>query len=80
MTTLTSFITDVATNPALQSAYTLNPASTMTSYGLTAAEIETVLAGDKSGVETMTGKKSKATAFFFISNSSITTCAKGIHH
>lgn len=80
MTTLTSFIADIATNPALQTAYTLSPENTMADYGLTDIEIDAVLTGDKNSIETMTGNVSKTTAFFFISDDSITTSTKGIHH
>lgn len=66
MTTLTSFIADIATNPALQAKFALTPQTVMTEYGLTATEIGAVLQGNKEKIESLTGNVNSSIKYMFI--------------
>ncbi|MBV2130430.1 hypothetical protein [Arsukibacterium indicum] len=65
MSTLSQFISDLASNPTLQQDYLNDPAATMQKYGLQSHEVEAVLTADKAKVEQLSGKTTHAVTFFF---------------
>ncbi|WP_372624944.1 hypothetical protein [Arsukibacterium sp.] len=65
MSTLSQFISDLATNLKLQQQYQQDPATTMQNYGLQSHEIDAVVAGDKAKVEQLTGHPVQPVTFIF---------------
>lgn len=65
MSKLTDFITNIATDSALQTAFGANPEATLVAQGLTPAEVSAVLSGDKTAVENLAGIATTPVTYYF---------------
>lgn len=65
MSRLNHFIQELATNPEMLSAYQSNAEQTMLKSGLSKREVQAVLAGDKSQLDTLSGHQQPKTAYYF---------------